>query len=86
MNDEIGAIQRRREEPLVALEFQRIRHDAVGIGQHAIGRNNDIALDVMRWHGCAKSPSDYCETSVTTLETGRELTVGSLISLSMAWS
>jgi len=36
----------------------------------------------LKAHGPARIFRGYCETSVTTLETGRELTVGSLISLS----
>ena len=77
VHDQVGAIQRRVEEALVALELQLVRHDVLRIRQHAVGGDDDIAVDAQR-HG---DGGVYSETVVTTLETGRELTVGSLRSL-----
>src|ERR1700730_10391422 len=78
VHDQVGAIEGSREEPGVALEFQLRRHHAIGIGKHAVRRHDDIALDAQIRHRCE---AGYSEIVCTTLETGRELTVGSLASL-----
>jgi len=78
MHDQRGAVERGRKKPFVALEFQRLRHDVIGIRQHAVGGDDHKSFDAQGRHGHATPVWFYCETSVTTLETGRWLTVGSL--------
>src|SRR5437899_2978619 len=82
MHDQIGAIEGGCEEFLVALEFQFIRHRAIGVCQHAVRGYDDIAIDAQIRH---RARTIYSEIVCTTLETGRELTVGSLASLTI-WS
>ena len=86
MDDEIGVIERGGEELLVALEPQGGRHDVIGISQHAVGGHNDVAFEAERWHDRGRPGRVYCVTSVTTLETGRWLKVGSLTSFNNASS
>jgi len=70
------------EELFVALKLQLVGHHAIGVRQHAVRRDDDIAVDAKCRHwGMARPGRSYCVTSVTTLETGRWLTVGSLASL-----
>ena len=83
MQDQIGAIESGGEERLVALELQFVRHDVARVRQHAVRGNDDVALDAQR-HLCV-APR-YSEIVCTTLETGRELTVGSFRSLWMSSS
>ena len=78
MHDQVGAIEGGVEELLVALEFQFVRHHAGGIRQHAVRRHDDIAVDAQIRH--LSRGECYSEIVCTTLETGRELTVGSLTS------
>ena len=88
MYDQVGAIEGGGEEPLVALELQSLRHHALGVRQHAVGRDDDIAVNP-QWHERYPTDSEvwraigYSEIVCTTLETGRALTVGSLTSF---WS
>src|SRR5882757_10918180 len=81
MYDQGGMIQRRREELLVALEFQLVGHHVGGVRQHAVRRHDDVTLDAQRRHGACRARPIYSEIVCTTLETGRELTVGNLASL-----
>src|SRR6267154_1615610 len=67
------------EELLVALELQSLRQHAIGIRQHAVPGHDDVTFDAQCRHGFLAA--DYSEIVCTTLETGRELTVGSLASL-----
>ena len=83
MHDQVGAIKGSGEESLVALELQFVRHDVTGVRQHAVRGNNHVAFDAQR-HLCV-APR-YSEIVCTTLETGRELTVGSFRSLTMSSS
>ena len=83
MHDQGGTVERFGEEALVALELQFVRHEVLRIGQHAIGGDDDIAFETQRRH---RRLCVYCETSVTTLLSGRELMVGSLSSLMTASS
>ena len=84
MHDQVGAVERGGEELLVALEFQLVRHHAIGVRQHAVRRHDDIAVNTQTRHLCAGQI--YSEIVCTTLETGRELTVGSLASLRISSS
>ena len=79
MHDQVGAVEGGSEKSLVALEFQFIRHHAIGVRQHSVGGHDDIAVNVERRHGVFALLA-YSEIVCTTLETGRELTVGSLAS------
>ena len=83
VQDQVGAVEGGREEPLVALELQFVRHDIAGVRQHAVCRDDDIAFDAQT-HG--RGDGDYSEIVCTTLETGRELTVGSFRSLTTSSS
>ena len=78
MDDQVGSIKGSREELLVALEFQRLRHYVPLIRQPSVGGYDDIAFDVECRHSVLRE--DYSEIVCTTLDTGRELTVGSLAS------
>ena len=80
VHDQVGAVQRGGEEPLVALEFQFVRHHPIGVRQHAVGRHDDVTFDAQRRHRRCRGRQGYCEIVCTTLETGRSLTVGSLAS------
>src|SRR4051794_34438851 len=80
VDDQVGAVQRGIEEFLVALELQLVRHHTICIRKHAVGGYDDVAVDAVCGHGC------YSEIVCTTLETGRELMVGSLASLSSSSS
>src|SRR5712672_1198576 len=84
MNDQVDAVQRGVEEFLVAFELESLRHHAIGVRQHAVGGDDHIALDAQRRHDRAWPL--YSEIVCTTLETGRELTVGSLASFSSSSS
>ena len=81
VHDEVGAIEGGREELLVALEFQFVRHHMRGVRQHAVRRHDDIAFDAQCRHGQRPRATVYSEIVCTTLETGRSLTVGNLASL-----
>ena len=81
VHDQIGAVERGIEESLVAFEFQRVRHLAVRIREHAVGGHDDVAVDAMSGH-----PRRYSEIVCTTLETGREVTVGNFASFISASS
>ncbi len=83
MHDQVGAIEGGGEELLVALEFQFVRHQPSGVRQHAVRRHDDIAVDAQIRHLARRI---YSEIVCTTLETGRELTVGSLTSLRISSS
>ena len=74
MHDQIDPIERAFEELLVGPELQRIRHDTICVGEHAIGRNDDVAFNT-------QDDGRYSEMVCTTLESGRVLTVGSFILL-----
>ena len=50
MHDQVGAVEGGGEELLVALEFQFVRHHAIGVRQHAVRRHDDIAFDAQRRH------------------------------------
>ena len=79
MHDQVGAIEGGGEELLVALELQFVRHHASGVRQHAVRGHDDVAVDAqIRHRACGEV---YSEIVCTTLETGRELTVGNLASL-----
>ncbi len=78
VHDQVGAIEGGVEELLVAFEFQFIGHHMRGVRQHAVRRHDDIALDAPIRH--LARVECYSEIVCTTLETGRELTVGSLAS------
>ena len=80
VDDQVDLIERRREELLVALEFQRLRHHAARIRQHAVGGHDDITVDAEGRAQRCRDREDYSEIVCTTLDTGRELTVGSLAS------
>ena len=56
--------------------FKLFRHHAIGVRQHAVAGHDDIAFDAQCRHGSVVA-ADYSEIVCTTLETGRELTVGS---------
>ena len=45
VHDDRGAVERILEEALIGLVADRIRHLAFGIGEHAVGGNDDIAFD-----------------------------------------
>src|SRR5664279_4382935 len=79
MYEQVGGIEGGCEEPLVALELQFIRHHVIGVCQHAVRRHDDIAVDTQSRHA-GQAGAAYCDTSVTTLDTGRWLSVGSLAS------
>ena len=53
MNDQVGAVQRGIEEFLVALELECVRHYAIRVRQHAVGGDDDVALDAQRRHNRA---------------------------------
>jgi len=80
MNDQVGAVESGGEKSFVAFEFQLNRHYAIGVRQHSVGGYDDIAVNVKRRRGRCHTPLAYSEIVCTTLETGRELTVGSLAS------
>ena len=80
MHDQVGMVEGSSEKSLVALEFQFIRHHAIGVRQHSIGGHDNIAFNAERRHGRFHVLAAYSEIVCTTLETGRELTVGSLAS------
>ena len=71
VHDQVGAIERGGEELLVALEFQFVRHHAIGVRQHAVRRHDDIAFDAQTRHRRCRSGGRYSEIVCTTLETGR---------------
>jgi hypothetical protein len=80
VHDQCCAIERLLEEQLVAFELQAVGHDMRRVREHAVRGDDDVAFDAKgQWRG-------YSETVVTTLLTGRVLTVGSLTSLSSSWS
>ncbi len=81
MHDQVGVVEGVGEELLVALELQSVRHHAIGVRQHAVGGDDDVTFDAQRGHRRVELCADYSEIVCTTLETGRELTVGSLASL-----
>src|SRR5580693_2018685 len=83
VHNQLGGIERRVEKPLVAVELQFVRHHPIGIGEHAVGRHDDVALDAQIRHW---EVGDYSETVVTTLLTGRWLSVGSFASFSSSSS
>src|ERR1041385_3861058 len=83
VHDQCGAVEGGGEETLVALELQLVRHHVLRIRQHAIAGDDDIAFKTQGRH---RRLGGYCETSVTTLLSGRELMVGSLSSLMTASS
>ena len=85
MQDQVGAVEGGGEERLVALELQFVRHGVAGVGQHAVRGDDDVAFDAQRRHG-ARVAARYSEIVCTTLDTGRELTVGSFRSLTMSSS
>ena len=85
MQDQVGAVEGGGEERFVALEFQFVRHDIARVGEHAVRGDDDITFDTQRRHD-GVSRTGYSETVWTTLETGRELTVGSFRSLTMSSS
>ena len=80
VHDQVSAVQRGGEEPLVALEFQFRRHHPAGIRQHAVGRHDDVTFNAQRRRLRCHGRQSYCEIVCTTLETGRVLTVGNLAS------
>ena len=82
MHDQIGAVEGGGEEFLVALELQFVRHHVGCVRQPAIGGDDDIAFDTQPGHVAR----NYSEIVCTTLETGREETVGSLTSLTSSCS
>ena len=86
MHDQVGLVEGGGEEPLVALEFQLTRHHAVGIGQHAVGGHDDVAVDAQFRHPRCLARPRYSEIVCTTLFSGRLLTVGSFMSLMTASS
>ena len=87
VQDQVGAIEGSSEEALVALELQFVRHDVAGVRELPVRRDDDIAFDAQRRHGFVRSAeAGYSEIVCTTLETGRELTVGSLASFSRSSS
>ena len=45
MHDQVGGIEGGGEKPLVALELQLHRHHAIGVRQHAVGGDDDVAVD-----------------------------------------
>src|SRR5260221_5696828 len=86
VHDQVGMVEGCGEEPLVALELQSLRHHAIGVRQHAVGRDDDVTLNAQRRHRRVVLPANYSEIVCTTLETGRELTVGSLASFTTSSS
>ena len=50
VHEEIGIIQAGLEESLIRIEFQRVRHHAICVGDHAVGRDDCVALDTKRAH------------------------------------
>src|ERR1700722_4110645 len=84
VDDQVGTIEGRREELLVALEFQRLRHHVPLIRQPSVGGYDDIGFDAECRHSLLRD--NYSEIVCTTLDTGRELTVGSLASFSTSSS
>ena len=45
VHDDGGTVERVLEEALIGLIADRIRHLAFGVGEHAVGGNDDIAFD-----------------------------------------
>src|ERR1700692_2093033 len=86
VHDQVGTVQRGGEEPLVALEFQFLRHHPIGVRQHAVRRHDDVTFHAKRRHVCCRARQRYCEIVCTTLETGRVLTVGNLASFRISSS
>src|SRR4051794_29362759 len=76
VHDQVGLVERGVEKLLVAFVFQFLRHRALRIRKHAVGGYDDIALDAASRHPGGR----YSEMVCTTLDTGREVTVGSLAS------
>jgi hypothetical protein len=48
VHDQVGAVEGGGEEPFVALEFELVRHHVIGVGQHAVAGNDDIAFNAQR--------------------------------------
>ena len=48
MHERDGAVEFGLQEILVGLVGSRVRHLAGGIGDHAVGRNDGVALDTVR--------------------------------------
>src|ERR1700735_5242004 len=46
VHDDIHPIQRPFEEPLIGLEYQRVRHDAAGIREHPILGDDGETFDM----------------------------------------
>ena len=69
-----------------ALEFQFVRHDMPGIRQHALGRHDHKTFNTKHRRGLPSADRSYSEMVCTTLETGRELTVGSFTSFTSSSS
>ena len=45
MHDNRGTVERILEEALIGLVADGLRHLAFGVGEHAVGGNDDIAFD-----------------------------------------
>ena len=45
VDDGRGMVERILEEALIGLVADRIRHLAFGVGEHAVGGNDDITFD-----------------------------------------
>ena len=84
MNNQVGTIECTIKELLVTFEFQRVRHHVPGVRQHSVGGDDDITFNAESRH-CVLC-EDYSEIVCTTLDTGRELTVGSLASFNTSSS
>jgi hypothetical protein len=50
VHEKIGIIQGGLEETLIRLEFQGVRHNAICVGDHPVGRDDCIALDTKCGH------------------------------------
>ena len=48
VHDDGGAIHRRLQEMLIGVVADAIRHGAVTVGNHAVGRNDGVAFDGVR--------------------------------------
>ena len=46
MDDDVDTIETGFKETLIGREFERLRHNADGIGEHAVLRNDGKAFDV----------------------------------------
>jgi len=80
VHDQVGPVEGGCEKSLVTFKFQFLRHDTIGVRQHAVGGHDDITVEMKRRHRNSRAGPAYSEIVCTTLETGRELTVGSFTS------